>query len=120
MVGAFTGPQRAALARLAKKHGREVFRAAARTWLKKSPWDNKTTHPFAAFISGFESYVAMSKHKPKEPLSQEVIDASNKLAAKRHAEFYNLDKPKPTAEPGAEAFLSEAVVSDGSDEGEPK
>jgi hypothetical protein len=119
-VGIFTGPQRAALARLAKKHGREVFRAAARTWMKKSPWNNKTTHPFAAFISGFESYAAMSKHKTKAPLTQEEIDATNELARQRRVEMFGTVKPADN-EPDANEFIdSEAVVADGSDEGDSK
>jgi hypothetical protein len=117
--GGCTTKHKKALLQLAATHGRQTFRAAAKAWFKRSPWRSDTKYPFAELISGFESYVAMSKHKPKEPLTPEVIAATNAWAASLRAEMFDLPKPSES-EPDANAFLEEGVAADKGNEENPK
>jgi hypothetical protein len=77
--GQITSKQREQLKELLRRHGRETFRGAALVWLKDSPWNNQTTHPFVSLISGFEGYAAKIVYDKKRAAqkAREAIDGDS-------------------------------------------
>jgi hypothetical protein len=77
---------------LAMQHGREKFRVAAKAWLKASPWDDNTTHPFSAFISGFDGYAGTQAYadqkKADDERKKESLKESYAIARKQHEAMY--------------------------------
>ncbi len=82
--GQCTREQRRQLNELANRHGRDKFRGAAKAWLKDSPWNAQTTHPFSGFINGFESYAAVAPFQEKAAKQK----AEQQTNVDRAAEFH--------------------------------
>lgn len=83
--GTITPNQRRELKALASQHGREKFRAAGMAWLKEGKWNSKTTHPFVAFIGGFEGYAAKAPYEQ----ARKAKGAASAMDAERTTEFWH-------------------------------
>jgi hypothetical protein len=83
-AGQITTKQRQQLKELARQHSREKFRSAALAWLKASPWNNKTTHPYVGFISGFDGYLHVSVHAADQEARRKQLE-DNGPAVDRNA-----------------------------------
>jgi hypothetical protein len=89
-----TSKQREQLVELLKQHGCDKFRGAANAWLKEQPWDSRTTHPFVAFINGFEGFAAKivydKKRVDEKKRNEENAPALNEFQRRKAITGYGL------------------------------
>jgi len=83
--GQLSPSQRKEMRELLKRpNGRETFFAAGRAWLKASPWDARTTHPFASFISGYEGYAGVKQYDDNEKKRRDAEPEMVRRATELH------------------------------------